>query len=167
MKLFSSLGFAILAVVVAAAATPDAQTQHLRPFWGNAAGEVTFGNPGVCTTQPVQTLANSKGSIIHLGRTMFATTHCASPDGMLALEGHATFTAPNGDQIFATYTAHTVAIPPPLIVQEGELSITGGTGRFEHATGRVPFTVYVNPVSPPTPEAKWPVQFVFAGTITY
>jgi hypothetical protein len=166
MKLFSSLGLAILAVLVATA-TADAQMQHLRAFWGNTAGEVTFGNPGACTMQPVQTLGDSKGSIIHLGRTTFATAHCASPDGMLALDGHATFTAPNGDQIFATYTAHTVAPPPPLIVQEGELSITGGTGRFQHATGRVPFTVYVNPVSPPSPEAKWPVQFVFAGTISY
>src|SRR6516165_3760389 len=52
------------------------------------------------------------------------------------------------------HTSHTTAPPPPLIVQEGELIITGGTGRFEHATGRVPFTVYVSPISPPSSDAS-------------
>jgi hypothetical protein len=166
MNPFRFLGFTILAMIISTG-TINAQKQQLRPFWGNAAGEVVFGNPGVCTTQPVQTLTNSRGQFTHLGNTTLATAHCASTDGSLALDGRATFTAANGDQVFATYTAHTIAPPPPLIVQEGELIITGGTGRFEHAAGRVPFTVYVSPVSPPTPESKWPVQFVFAGTITY
>jgi hypothetical protein len=167
MKPLRFLGFALFALIVGAATTANAQKQQLRPFWGHTAGEVTFGNPGVCTTQPVQTLSDSKGHLTHLGNAMLTTAHCASTDGLLALDGHATFTASNGDQIFATYTAHTIAPPPPLIVQEGELIFTGGTGRFESAKGRVPFTVYINPVSPPTAESKWPVQFVFAGTITY
>jgi len=167
MKLFRFLGFAVLALIIATGTTAIAQKQQPRPFWGNAAGEVTFGNPGVCTTQPVQTLTSAKGQLTHLGNAMVTTTHCASADGLLALDGHATFTAANGDQVFASYTSHTTAPPPPLIVQEGELIITGGTGRFEHATGRVPFTVYVSPISPPSSDAKWPIRFVFAGTITY
>jgi len=147
--------------------TATAQKQQLRPFWGSMLGDVTFGNPGVCQFQPVQTLSDVKGQLTHLGSATLTTAHCASADGGLALDGHATFTAANGDEIFATYTAHMVTPPPPLIVEEGELIITGGTGRFENATGRVPFTVYVNPVSPPTIDAKWPIRYVFAGTITF
>lgn len=166
MASFNFSALVVLAMMIAAATT-QAQRQQLRPFWGSAAGEVSFGNPGVCTTQPVQTLANVTGQLTHLGNSAITTAHCASSNGMLALDGHATFTAANGDQIFATYTGHVIAPPAPLIIEEGELIITGGTGRFEHASGRVPFTVYVNPVSPPTNDARWPIQFVFAGTITY
>lgn len=159
--------FALSLGSFAIAVTAAAQKQQLRPFWGSMSGDVTFGNPGVCQFQPVQTLSNVKGQLTHLGSATLTSAHCASGDGSLALDGHATFTAADGDEIFATYTGHMVTPPPPLIVEEGELIITGGNGRFEKATGRVPFTVYVNPVSPPTMDAKWPIRYVFAGTISY
>ena len=159
--------FALLALVaVTAHAQKHQQKQQVRPFWGSVLGEVTWGNPGVCPDQPVQTLSIANGNTL-LGNTAFASSHCASSDGSLALDGVAVFTVANGDQIRATYTAKTVTPPPPLIVEQGEMIIVGGTGQFEHATGRVPFTVYVNPMSPPTGDAHWPVLFVFAGAIRY
>lgn len=112
MKLFRFLGLAVLALIIATGTTAIAQKQQPRPFWGNAAGEVTFGNPGVCTTQPVQTFTSAKGQLTHLGNAMVTTTHCASADGLLALDGHATFTAANGDQVFASsYFAYDCAAP--------------------------------------------------------
>jgi hypothetical protein len=117
--------------------------------------------------QPVQTISANEGNVTHLGNSTLATAHCASSDGTQALNGHATFTGANGAEVTATYTSHTVAASAQLIVQEGEFTILGGTGRFTQAVGRVPFTVYISPVSPPTLEAKWPIRFVFAGTISY
>ena len=170
MKLGRITQLALFALLTLAAVTASAQRhqqkQQLRPFWGSALGEVTWGNPGVCPDQPVQTLSNANGNTL-LGNTTFAGSHCASSDGSLALAGVAIFTVANGDQIHATYTAKTVTPPPPLIVQQGEMIIVGGTGQFEHATGRVPFTVQVNPMSPPTEDAHWPVLFIFAGAIRY
>ncbi len=158
--------FALLTLVAVTASAQNHQQKQLRPFWGSVLGEVTWGNPGVCLDQPVQTLSNANGNTL-LGNTAFAGAHCASSDGSRALDGVAVFTVANGDQIRAIYTAKTVTPPPPLIVQQGEMIIVGGTGQFEHATGRVPFTVYVNPMSPPTADAHWPILFVFAGAIRY
>jgi hypothetical protein len=78
--------------------------------------------------------------------------------------GVATFTAANGDEVWATYTATTVA-PPPLIVQEADFIIVGGTGRFEHASGHLWGMVYVTFEGFDDP--SWPLRFVFAGTIAY
>jgi len=114
----------------------------------------------------VQTLSNANGNTV-LGITTFASAHCASGDGSLALNGVAVFITVSGDEIHATYTAKMISPPPPLIVEQGELIIVGGTGQYAHATGRVPFTVQVNPMSPPTAEAHWPVLFVFAGFMRY
>ena len=130
-------------------------------------GEVSFVLSSECSMQPVQTVSTNEGKVNHLGKSSLATTHCASSDGSQALDGHATFSVANGDEVNATYTGHVVAASEQIIVQEGEFTIVGGTGRFAHAVGRVPFTVYVSPVSPPTLEAKWPIRFVFAGTINY
>ena len=161
------IGLAILAAMATAAATAAQSQAQLVPFWGHTAGEVYYGNPGACTTQPLQTLSTSQGEVTHLGKSTLTTAHCASRDGSLALGGQATFTAANGDQIFATYTAHVVSFSPPLLVEQGEFTITGGTGRFERASGLVPFTVYVKVISPPTADAKWPIELVFAGAMSY
>ena len=118
--------FALLALVtVTAHAQKPQQKKELRPFWGSVLGEVTWGNPGVCPDQPVQTLSNANGNTL-LGNTTFAGSHCASSDGSRALGGVAVFTAANGDQIHVTYTSKTVTPPPPLIVQQGEMIIVGG-----------------------------------------
>ncbi|UWZ82303.1 hypothetical protein [Occallatibacter riparius] len=163
----------LASIVLPAASGAMAQvtmSQHQaqpRPFWGTMTGEVTFVMSSECSTQPVQTVSTNEGRVSHLGNSTLTTAHCASSDGTQAIDGHAIFTGANGADINATYTAHTVAASAQVIVQEGELTIIGGTGRFQHAAGRVPFTVYISPVSPPTLEAKWPVRFVFAGTISY
>jgi hypothetical protein len=167
MKAQILISLAILAAMSTTTVTVANAQAELRPFWGSAKGEVSFVLSDACPPQPVQTLTTSRGQVTHLGSATLTTSHCASSDGTQALNGRATFTAANGDQVFATYTGHTVAASQELIVQEGEFAITGGTGRFAQASGRAPFTVYINPVSPPTLDAKWPIRFSFAGSISY
>lgn len=158
-----ALGF----VITGTSAFGADKQPKLRPFWGNLAGEATFPESEACsevTGAPWQTLSVTEGKMTHLGRTALSTAHCSTPDGSFAVGGVATFTAANGDQVWATYTATTVA-GPPLIVQEADFIIVGGTGRFENASGHLVGMVYVTFEGFDDP--SWPLKFVFAGTIAY
>ncbi len=154
-------------VLVATSTVSLAKNPKLRPFKGTFAGEATFPMNGACldlTGAPWQTLSETEGRMSHLGRTHLSTSHCSTFDGMAAVNGVATFTAANGDEVWATYTATTIA-PPPLIVQQSNFVIVGGTGRFEGASGQLIGMVYVTYEGEDDP--SWPIEFVFAGTIAY
>jgi hypothetical protein len=77
---------------------------------------------------------SSEGRATHLGRLEMTATHCASyaPAG-----GEATMVAANGDALFLGYSG--------TCDESGSCSIdaqvTGGTGRFEDASGDAAFTV--------------------------
>jgi hypothetical protein len=138
----------------------------LRPFWGHLAGSVTFPKADACleiSGQPFQTAGTGGGEFTPLGRTTFRSTHCATEDGR-ALNGTMTLTADSGDQVHLTYSAVKVE-PPPLIVQQVELIIDGGTGQFARASGQVLGMVYVSFMGYDKPE--WPIEMALAGTIAY
>jgi hypothetical protein len=154
-------------VLMTAAAVSTAADPKTRPFKGSAAGEATFPESGAClgvTGAPWQTVSVTAGRISHLGQMTLTTTHCSTLDGSAAVGGEAIFTAANGDQLRATFTAVTVA-PPPLIVQQAEFVIVGGTGRFENATGWLQGAVYVTFEGFEDP--SWPIEFAFAGAVAY
>ncbi|MCU0234091.1 MAG: hypothetical protein MUE90_08705 [Thermoanaerobaculales bacterium] len=154
-------------VVMTAASVSTAADPKLRPFRGSTAGEATFPGSEAClgvTGAPWQTLGDTEGRISHLGRVTLTTAHCSTLDGSAAVAGEATFTAANGDQLRATFTAVTVA-PPPLIVQEADFVIVGGTGRFEDATGWLHGVVYVTFEGFEDP--SWPIEFAIAGAVAY
>jgi hypothetical protein len=158
----------ILVLLLTATASVSAgDNPRPRPFNGTFVGEATFPESEAClavTGAPWQTLSSSAGRMSHLGRTELSTAHCPTPDGSAAVAGEATFTAANGDQLQATYTAVTVA-PPPLIIQEIDFVIVGGTGRFENATGWLRGVVYVTFEGYDDP--SWPIEFVLAGAGSY
>jgi hypothetical protein len=138
-----------------------------RPFVGTFSGLANFPFVDDCiglTGVPFQTVAMMIGHMSHLGRTEFETAHCATPDGMYALYGEATMTAANGHEVTFTYTADTIA-PPPLIVQAISMVVTGGTGRFEGASGELTGHVYINFLGIGVPD--WPIEFVLSGWIVY
>lgn len=169
MRSFSSIRVvtALVLVFAVTSAVSTAANPKLRPFKGSFSGEATFPFSDACldiTGAPFQTLTASEGKMTHMGRTQLSTSHCSTIDGSAAVGGEATFTAANGDEIWATYTAVTMA-GPPLIVQESSFVIVGGTGRFENATGRLLGMVYVTFEGFDDP--SWPLEFVFAGAISY
>ncbi len=161
----------LILVLAATAVVSSAENPKPRPFKGNFAGEASFPASDACfdvTGVPYQTLTATEGKMTHLGRTTLSTAHCSTVDGSAAVGGEATFTAANGDQVWAAYTAVTVEWPVPplmLIVQESEFTIVGGTGRFEGASGRLLGLVYVTFEGFDDP--SWPIELVFAGTIAY
>jgi hypothetical protein len=131
--------FALAAAFVLALGTLVAADQQARPFEvsivGNANPVPDPGDPCV--------LLNTESAVIHgthLGKgtwDSFETVNfCTNPGGPAAVEGEFTLTAANGDQIFGTYTTLLIADPVAGTIEaSGEYQITGGTGRFDDATG--------------------------------
>jgi len=139
---------------------------ELRPFWGHLAGFATFPKTDACleiSGLPVRTVSAAEGEVAPLGQTSLHSTHCSTEDGR-ALNGTMTLTADSGDQVYLTYTGFMVE-PPPLIVQQVELIIDGGTERFARASGQVLGMVYVSFMGNDEPE--WPIEMALAGTIAY
>lgn len=171
MKLNNIIRFVMALALVIASTSVIAKKKdhnpHARPFWGSFKGAVTFPLSDACldiTGVPFQTLSSVKGKMTHMGKTKLFTMHCATPDGGAALNGHATFKAANGDEVWASYFAATIQ-PPPIIGQEITMVIEGGTGRFESATGNLQGMIYIKFQGFDDP--SWPLEFVLAGWIVY
>jgi hypothetical protein len=120
----------VLAVVTAVGVTHvlAGEGPRPRPFRGDAESLVT----GVLPDGAL--VLTSVGEATHLGRfTKVELLYINGPE----ISGSVIFTAANGDQLFAdfagTFTSPTTA--------EGVYTVTGGTGRFAHATGTIDFEV--------------------------
>jgi hypothetical protein len=91
----------------------------------------------------MHTVLQGSGQGTHVGHFDIQQSHCfAYPPSLPTLEtvdGHATITAANGDQLEFTYEGdftHLFGPEGPIAVHiEGEIEVVGGTGRFEGATG--------------------------------
>ena len=61
-------------------------------------------------------------------------------------DGRLTITAANGDQLTATYEGYGVPDPsrPGFFLGYATATLTGGTGRFQCASGTVPFTLDID-----------------------
>jgi hypothetical protein len=103
--------------------------------------KATFSGPGVAVDIPgdrcpVLTIQiTGTGTSTHLGKFTTVQSHCAAPPSLDFTLGEFTLTAANGDQVFGTYEGEFLPLEPPLAAIDGALTFTGGTGRFEGATG--------------------------------
>lgn len=104
------------------------------------------------TFASVQTVTTSQGILRPLGRVILETAHCA--EGPFALDGNVTVYAAGGtlEGVYMAETQFIMPMPEPplflpaiggLVVQETVYEITGGTGRFENASGRVTSHVFI------------------------
>jgi hypothetical protein len=62
----------------------------------------------------------------------------AADGGIDFYDGEFVWTAANGDKLWGTYAGHMPPNPAGYLDIQGYWFITGGTGRFEHATGEGP-----------------------------
>jgi hypothetical protein len=143
-RVLFALPFALLLVASLASSAVAAVARTTVPVKGSVAGSVTvipLAEPGSYRLEN-----HGTGTMSHLGRI---ETFWAIPAVELDLvnrvlvvsnlEWTGTITAANGDQILGRYTFPSERIPFQLngdVVFDVELEITGGTGRFEHASGR-------------------------------
>ena len=134
-------------VVTAPAAAGERKEPKLVPFRGTAAGtyEVQPPPPNVIIT------ATGVGQATHLGRFSFLIRNTVTPvatprPGCVTSTTEtftATLTAANGDTLTLVGTGTGCQNPPTVAVVD-TATVTGGTGRFEGATGDVTVTTAVN-----------------------
>lgn len=155
-----------LAALVPAAAAGSSE----RPFHGVVVGEGGVIPDASCPIG-LRTFGEATGTATHLGLTTMGSSHCTpnppfgDPPGPI-VGGEMTFVGANGDTLSATYTGTPDTLPP---VEGAALSgqlhviITGGTGRFDGASGEVemPFWGTLHLESPIT------VTWAWAGTLGY
>ncbi len=165
MRMRKMIPIPLLAVLAVLGAFPVAFATHSTPFNGSFSGSFTI----TSTTPTTKATITATGHLEHLGKTTFAgkatmtgTSECG---GFTATEQE-TFTAANGDQIFASAT--DVACPtsnPNIIHVTASATITGGTGRFAHASGS--FTTQVTAAAASPTATTGTISGTSTGTITY
>lgn len=146
--------------VMVLATFPVVFASHSTPLNGSFSGSFMF------TSQTAATVSGS-GHLDHLGQTTFAalstTTGPASCQGGFVATEHDTFTAANGDKLFITANETACPTSTHSFQLTGPLTITGGTGRFEHASGSG--SVDINAVM--TSQSGGTFTATSTGTITY
>jgi hypothetical protein len=113
----------------------------LVPFNGSYDGIADQGGTSTCGTGWTNKFSYGEGKATHAGKSIFELDYCiltTSMAGGLIDNGTGTLTAANGDKIYCSFTgtyAFSGGWPPTLNTITGYGVITGGTGRFEGATG--------------------------------
>lgn len=111
-----------------------------RPFSAHFSTQETIGfDPSACNGQPFLrgTLVGT-GITTHLGKSQISAMDCIFPGpGTFTFNsGKLTITAANGDTVTADYSGMLLLLSGPSIYSiSGSYRVTGGTGRFEGATG--------------------------------
>ena len=158
-----SIVFTLALLLVLASAPGVAAKAHGtdRPMRADLTGEVNWTSdpiPGCA----VQTVSDGRGTVTHLGLMRMHSVHCPPLGaGQVYHDGRMTLTAANGDTLTGTYDING---DPPYYYE-----ITGGTGRFTGATGRLAFTYGFTwaPWENGAPVAPWYAYWHFWGTISY
>jgi len=105
------------------------------------------------------------GNLRHLGLSEMQTSHITDPVTGSLSGGTFTIESANGDLIQGSYTASADMISDDQVQGTATLSITGGTGRFDGATGTVDasFLETLDDLTYSSAKVTW----YLAGTIYY
>lgn len=161
----------LLVACFSVTAAGDGDNLQPRPFMGSMSGEGTFDfTTGAClgiTGAPWQSFGYMAGNLTHLGNSEWFVSHCSTLDGQQLVNGEGTLVAANGDELWMTYTAELISpfIVPGVMLYAQDNVVTGGTGRFEGASGAFQTLIAVTIEDLTVPTA--PASGEFAGTITY
>jgi hypothetical protein len=131
MKRYSSAArFALGLIAVLGLAGQVAAAAQL-PFHGSFDGVVTrAGAPPIVSVD-----VNADGVATHLGRFTLDIPHTVNVVTRTAT-GTYTFVAANGETLTADFVGQSTPTADPTVLYiEEEATITGGTGRFAHASG--------------------------------
>ena len=141
----NSLRASVAALIVACLGFSASAKDHV-PINGEFVTEFAFVSP-----PPVaQVILTGSGLVSHLGKAT-----CFSPDEVVdftqqplpTLKGTLELTAANGDTLIGEMDCLAVPAPDGSITFAGTLTFTGGTGRFEGATGSAELSGQGSPTS--------------------
>jgi hypothetical protein len=140
------------------------------PFRGAVTGEltVTLGSPS-CPAGTGLGVTNATGQALHMGNITYHTRQCIArnPDLTTIITGmDLVVTAANGDELHGTFSGRSKPAGTPAGSQtlvEAKFLFTGGTGRFENATGRADMTAVLNTAA----GSPFPGRWEWTGTIRY
>ena len=152
-------------------AVGNGDNPHPRPFKGSMSGDATFDfTTGACiviTGAPWQSIGYMAGNLTHLGKSEWFVSHCATPDGLQLVNGEGTLVGAIGDELWMTYTAVLFSpfIVPGVMMYAQVNVVTGGSGRFEGASGT--FKTLIAVTIEDLTVLTTPASGEFAGTITF
>ena len=135
----------ILTVLALVSTAPVAFASDSVPFNGSATGTFAF-------TSATTVALTGTGHYQHLGKSTFAAaatiTGVAACGGFTATEKD-TYTGAEGDKVFTTANISLCPTSTPGVFSSvGTFTITGGTGRFEDASGSGTLRALVTFTSP-------------------
>jgi hypothetical protein len=147
----------------AGTAAASAPTRHDVPFSGDVTGEANFAtNPKGCAAG-FTTITDAKGQALHMGLTSWHSEHCVV-NGSSIEGGELVLTAANGDQVHVAYSG-SCALDGMTVNCTGPAVISGGTGRFEHASGTAQWSGAI--AFEGFDDVSWAGRWWWKGTIVY
>jgi hypothetical protein len=124
----------VLAVLSLLVLTGPVSAGKLVPFHGTLDGVVTV-TPEPPPSTLFFVLVEAEGHASHLGAFTVSIPHLVNRADRTA-EGSYVFVAANGDELYADFEGQSTPTGTPGVISiEEHATITGGTGRFAHASG--------------------------------
>jgi hypothetical protein len=118
---------------------PVANAAGARPWKESYHSTGTITADAQCPSPLLLESYQGSGTATHTGKYSIVNSHCLNPATGALTDGSFVKTAANGDQLFGTYVGSASVIQPPSPIGvfgiSGTLTFTGGTGRFNGATG--------------------------------
>jgi hypothetical protein len=157
--------FSMLVLTLAIPVLADAQNDQSKtvPRDMNGVMDGRFGFEGPWEG-PWNVTGDLAGTLSHLGLSKMYTNHLTHANGTIE-GGTFTIVAANGDEMQGIYTATAAYISDVQVLGHATLIVTGGTGRFLHATGTID-AVFLETLDDPT-WASAKVTWSLDGTIRY
>jgi hypothetical protein len=137
------IAVSILAVLAAAAPAPAGGPI---PFKGKWSGQTISAMPLPGDPFVIAVVSTGTGQATHLGRYTMTSPHLSYVLTGFA-EGTQEFTAANGDQLTASFAGFFSPTQDGFLSADLTATITGGTGRFEGATGGYTFSIVFDPAT--------------------
>jgi hypothetical protein len=135
----------IAALVVIGLAGPAPAGDQV-PFKGTWAGQTVSAAPLPDDPFIIAVVSTGGGHATHLGRYTMTSPHLSSLLTGFA-EGEQNFTAANGDTVTAHFSGFFTPTPDGFLAADLRATITGGTGRFDGATGGYTFSIVFDPAT--------------------
>ena len=156
----------VLALIFAVPQVAAAKSKGTdRPLKGPGSGTTTFDT----STAPFPATGEGTAQMSHLGKVTYSLDYTLTPEagGTFSLAGTSEFVAANGDKFFATFTGSVPPTGPGTSDATANSTITGGTGRFEGASGSFITTVFTEVTSTVGSTVTADQTLRSRGTISY